>query len=153
MSEPAKRTIFDFDEYVGRFVAVNSVEVRARVSGYLEGVHFKDGSRVKQGDLLFTIDKRPFQNAVAQATAALTQAKSNLSFTEADFERGQQLVKEKTITDQTFEQRSQAYRNAQARSPARKRRCARRNSISNSPNCARRSTAVSATVVSRRAIW
>ena len=114
VSEPAKRTIFDFDEYVGRFVAVNSVEVRARVSGYLEGVHFKDGSRVKQGDLLFTIDKRPFQNAVAQATATLTQAKSNLSFTEADFTRGQQLVKEKTITDQTFEQRSQAYRNAQA---------------------------------------
>jgi RND family efflux transporter MFP subunit len=114
VSEPAKRTIFDFDEYVGRFIAVNSVEVRARVSGYLEGVHFKDGSRVKQGDLLFTIDKRPFQNAVAQATASLTQAKSNLSFTTADFERGQQLVKEKTITDQTFEQRSQAYRNAQA---------------------------------------
>jgi RND family efflux transporter MFP subunit len=114
VSEPAKRTIFDFDEYVGRFVAVNSVEVRARVSGYLEGVHFKDGSKVKQGDLLFTIDKRPFQNAVAQATAMLTQAKSNLSFTEADFTRGQQLVKEKTITDQTFEQRSQAFRNAQA---------------------------------------
>lgn len=114
VSEPGKRTIFDFDEYVGRFVAVNSVEVRARVSGYLEGVHFKDGSRVKQGDLLFTIDKRPFQNAVAQATAALAQTKSNLSFTEADFMRGQQLVKEKTITDQTFEQRSQAYRNAQA---------------------------------------
>jgi RND family efflux transporter MFP subunit len=114
VSVPAKRTIFDFDEYVGRFVAVNSVEVRARVSGYLESVHFKDGGRVKQGDLLFTIDKRPFQNAVAQATAALTQAKSNLSFTEADYTRGQQLVKEKTITDQTFEQRSQAFRNAQA---------------------------------------
>jgi RND family efflux transporter MFP subunit len=114
VSEPVKRTIFDFDEYVGRFVAVNSVEVRARVSGYLEAVHFKDGSKVKQGDLLFTIDKRPFQNAVTQATATLTQAKSNLSFTEADFTRGQQLVKEKTITDQTFEQRSQAFRNAQA---------------------------------------
>jgi RND family efflux transporter MFP subunit len=114
VAEATKRTIFDFDEYVGRFVAVNLVEMRARVSGYLDGVHFKDGQIVKQGDLLFTIDKRPFENASAQARATLTQARSNLSFTEADFTRGQQLVKEKTITDQTFEQRSQAYRNAQA---------------------------------------
>ena len=114
VAEPTKRNVSDFDEYVGRFVAVNSVEVRARVSGYLEGVHFKDGQLVKQGDLLFTIDKRPFQNAAEQARAAVTQTKSNLAFTTADFERGQQLVKEKTITEQTFEQRSQAYRNAQA---------------------------------------
>lgn len=114
VAEPARRTVSDFDEYVGRFVAVNSVEVRARVSGYLEGVHFKDGQIVKQGDLLFSIDKRPFQNAAEQARAAVTQTRSNLAFTTADFERGQQLVKEKTITEQTFEQRSQAYRNAQA---------------------------------------
>jgi RND family efflux transporter MFP subunit len=114
VAKPVKRTVFDFDEYVGRFVAVNSVEVRARVSGYLEGVHFKDGQTVKQGDLLFSIDKRPFQNALDQARANLVQAKSNQAFTEADFTRGQQLVRDKTITDQTFEQRSQAYRNAQA---------------------------------------
>ena len=114
VAKPVKRTVFDFDEYVGRFVAVNSVEVRARVSGYLEGVHFKDGQTIKQGDLLFTIDKRPFQNAVDQARANVTQAKSNLAFTEADYTRGQQLVRDKTITDQTFEQRSQAFRNAQA---------------------------------------
>jgi multidrug efflux system membrane fusion protein len=114
VAEPTKRTVFDFDEYVGRFAAVSLVEMRARVSGYLDGVHFKDGQLVKQGDLLFSIDKRSFQNAVAQARATLTQAQSNLSFTESDFTRGQQLVKEKTITEQTFEQRSQAYRNAQA---------------------------------------
>jgi multidrug efflux system membrane fusion protein len=114
VSEPTKRTVFDFDEYVGRFAAVSLVEMRARVSGYLDGVHFKDGQLVKQGDLLFSIDKRPFQNAVAQARATLTQAQSNMAFTESDFTRGQQLVKEKTITEQTFEQRSQAYRNAQA---------------------------------------
>ena len=114
VAEPVKRTVTDFDEYVGRFTAVNSVEVRARVSGYLDGVHFKDGQIVKQGDLLFTIDKRPFQNTLDQARANLVQAKSNLSFTESDFTRGQQLVRDKTITDQTFEQRSQAYRNAQA---------------------------------------
>jgi RND family efflux transporter MFP subunit len=114
VAAPAKRMISDFDEYVGRFVAVDSVEVRARVSGYLEGVAFKDGQMVKQGDLLFTIDKRPFQNALDQARANLVQAKSNQSFTESDFTRGQQLVRDKTITDQTFEQRSQAFRNAQA---------------------------------------
>src|SRR5665647_90072 len=114
VAKPVKQTVVDYDEYVGRFVAVNSVEVRARVSGYLDGVHFKDGQMVKQGDLLFTIDKRPFQNAVDQARAAVVQTKSNLSFTEADFTRGQQLVRDKTITDQTFEQRAQAFRNAQA---------------------------------------
>ena len=114
VAQPTKRTIFDFDEYVGRFVAVNSVEMRARVSGYLEGVHFKDGQLVKQGDLLFTIDKRPFQNALQQAEANLTQAKSNLAYTQSDLQRGMQLVKEKTITEQVFEQRAQAARNAQA---------------------------------------
>ncbi|MBS0533663.1 MAG: efflux RND transporter periplasmic adaptor subunit [Proteobacteria bacterium] len=114
VAPPVKRTVTDYDEYVGRFNAVNSVEVRARVSGYLDAVHFKDGQLVKDGDLLFTIDKRPFQNAVAQARATLAAAQSNLAFTEADYTRGQQLVKEKTITDQTFEQRSQAYRNARA---------------------------------------
>jgi RND family efflux transporter MFP subunit len=114
VAKPVQRTIIDHDEYVGRFIAVNSVEVRARASGYLAGVHFKDGQRVKEGDLLFTIDKRPFQNAVDQAQAALTQAKSNLSYAESDLARGQQLVKEKTITDQTFEQRSQVARNARA---------------------------------------
>jgi multidrug efflux system membrane fusion protein len=114
VAKAIKRSITDYDEYVGRFTAVNSVEVRARVSGYLDGLHFKDGQIVKQGDLLLTIDKRPFQNALDQARANLVQAKSNLAFTESDFTRGQQLVRDKTITDQTFEQRSQAFRNAQA---------------------------------------
>ena len=58
VAKPTHKTVTDYDEYVGRFVAVNSVEVRARVSGYLEGVHFQDGQLVHQGDLLFTIDKR-----------------------------------------------------------------------------------------------
>ncbi len=114
VAAPVKRQVIDYDEYVGRFVAVNSVEVRARVSGYLDAVNFKDGQLVKDGDLLFTIDPRSFENAVAQSRAALVAAQSNLAFTEADFTRGQQLVKEKTITDQTFEQRSQAFRNARA---------------------------------------
>jgi RND family efflux transporter MFP subunit len=114
VAKPIKRTLSDFDDYVGRFTAVDSVEVRARVSGYLDAVHFTDGQIVNQGDLLFTIDKRPFQNTLDQARANLEQAKSNVIFTKADLDRGQQLVRDKTITDQIFEQRSQAYRNALA---------------------------------------
>ena len=114
VAKPIKRTVSDFDEYVGRFAAVNSVEIRSRVSGYLDAVHFKDGQIVKQGDLLFSIDKRPFQNTLDQVKANRELANSNLVFTKADLERGQQLVRDKTITNQIFEQRSQAYRNAQA---------------------------------------
>ena len=114
VDKPVKRTVVDYDEYVGRFAAINSVEIRARVSGYLDKIHFKDGQLVKQGDLLFTIDKRPFQNTLDQARANLVQAQSNLAFTESDYTRGQQLVRDKTITDQTFEQRAQAFRNAKA---------------------------------------
>jgi len=114
VAKPVQRTIIDQDEYVGRFVAVDSVEVRARVSGYLDRIHFEDGQLVKQGDLLFTIDKRPFQASLDQAKANLAQAKANLAFTEADLARGQQLVRDKTITEQTFDQRTQAKRVAEA---------------------------------------
>ena len=114
VATPVKRMLTDFDEYVGRFAAIDSVEVRARVSGYLDSVDFKDGQMVKTGDLLFTIDKRSFQNAVDQARAALATAKSNLAYAKSDLERGQSLVTQKTITEQIFEQRAQAFRNAQA---------------------------------------
>ena len=114
VAKPVERGVVDQDEYVGRFVAVDSVEVRARVSGYLDQIHFRDGQMVKQGDLLFTIDKRPFQNTVAQARGTLAQAKANLAFTEADLERAKQLVRDRTITEQTFDQRTQAQRSAAA---------------------------------------
>jgi membrane fusion protein, multidrug efflux system len=114
VAKPALRTIVDQDEYVGRFVAVDVVEVRARVSGYLDKVHFTDGQIVKQGDLLFTVDKRPFQNTLDQARANLETAKSNVAFTQADLARGQQLLRDRTISEQIFEQRAQAARNAQS---------------------------------------
>ena len=76
VAKPVQRGVIDMDEYVGRFVAVDSVEIRARVSGYLEQVHFRDGQIVKAGDLLFTVDKRPFQNAVDQSRANLADRKS-----------------------------------------------------------------------------
>lgn len=108
VARPVQRTIVDQDEYVGRFVAVDSVEIRARVSGYLDKVDFTDGQMVKQGDLLFTIDKRPFETSLDQTQANLAQARANLAFAEADLARGSQLVRDKTITEQTFDQRTQA---------------------------------------------
>ena len=114
VAHPTRRTVIDMDEYVGRFVAVDSVEIRARVSGYLDQVHFTDGQTVKQGDLLFSIDKRPFQTSLDQARANLAQARANSAFAEADLARGAQLVRDKTITEQTFDQRTQAKRVADA---------------------------------------
>lgn len=114
VAKPVQKTIVDHDEYVGRFVAVDSVEVRARVSGTLEAVHFRDGQMVKKGDLLFTIDRRPFQNALDQARANLALARSNLTFTTADLARAQELVRQKTVTEQVYDQRAQAKRNAEA---------------------------------------
>ena len=114
VGKPLTRTIVDRDEYVGRFVAVDSVEIRARVSGYLDAIHFTDGQMIHKGDVLFTIDRRPFALALDQARANLAQARANLAFTESDLARGQQLVQNKTITEQTYDQRVQAKRVAEA---------------------------------------
>src|SRR5579871_181489 len=108
VAKPVQRTVVDQDEYVGRFVAVDSVEVRSRLSGYLSAIHFSDGQLVKKGDLLFTIDRRPFQIALEQMRANLAQARANLAFTEADLERGKPLLANKTISEQVFDQRTQA---------------------------------------------
>jgi RND family efflux transporter MFP subunit len=114
VAKPTKQTVTDYDEYVGRFVAVDMVEIRARVSGYLEKVQFQDGQIVKQGDPLFTIDRRPFETTLAQTRAQLAQARANLAFAEGDLNRASQLVRDKTITEQTFDQRTQAKRVAEA---------------------------------------
>jgi len=111
---PVQRTVVDQDEYVGRFVAVDSVDIRARVSGYLTEIHFTDGQMVKKGDLLFVIDHKPFQIVLDQMRANLAQARANLAFTEADLARGQELLHNKTITEQTYDQRTQAKRVAEA---------------------------------------
>ena len=114
VARPQKQTVTDFDEYVGRFIAVDSVEIRARVSGYLQKVDFKDGQIVKQGDLLFAIDRRPFETSLAQVRATLAQARANLAYAESDLGRASQLVRDRTITEQIFEQRTQAKRVAEA---------------------------------------
>jgi RND family efflux transporter MFP subunit len=114
VAKPTKRLVSDRDEYVGRFVAVDAIEMRARVSGYLDAIHFQDGQMVKKGDLLFTIDRRPFEATLAQVQANLAQARANLAFAQADLERGQGLVRGSTITQQTFDQRTQAKNVAEA---------------------------------------
>ena len=114
VAKPVKKMVADSDEYVGRFVAVDAIEIRARVSGYLDAVHFQDGQLVKKGDLLFSIDRRPFETTLAQAQANLAQARANLAFAEADVVRGQGLVRGSTITQQTFDQRTQAKSVAEA---------------------------------------
>src|SRR5262245_41485795 len=114
VAKPAKKVIAEQDEYVGRFVAIDAVEVRARVSGYLDRIHFQDGQLVKQGDRLFTIDRRPFQTTLDQARASLAQAQANLAYAESDLARGENLVRGTTITQQSYDQRVQAKRVAQA---------------------------------------
>jgi RND family efflux transporter MFP subunit len=114
VSKPLKKLVAEHDEYVGRFIAFDYVEVRARVSGYLQTIHFTDGQLVKKDDPLFTIDPRPFQASLDQATAAVEQAKANLAFAESDLARGESLRTGTTITQQALDQRLQAKRVATA---------------------------------------
>jgi len=114
VTNPVQRAVVDQDEYVGRFVAVNSVEIRSRLSGYLSEIHFQDGQLVKQGDLLFTVDRRPFEIALEQMRANLAQARANLAFAQSDLDRGQALLGNKTITEQAYDQRTQAKAVAEA---------------------------------------
>jgi RND family efflux transporter MFP subunit len=114
VAKPTKKLVSDYDEYVGRFVALDYVEVRARVSGYLDSIHFVDGQMVKVGDPLFTIDRRPFQAALDQVKASVRQAEANLAFAQSDLQRGAGLVAGSTITQQTLDQRTQAKRVAEA---------------------------------------
>lgn len=114
VANPVRQKLIDRDEYVGRFVAVDAVEIRARVSGYLEKVHFTDGQLVKAGDLLFTLDQRPFKAALDQAKADLARAKSQVDLTGADLSRAETLLQQKTIAEALYDQRVQAKRAADA---------------------------------------
>ncbi len=114
VSQPIEREIVEWDEYTGRFDAVETVEMRARVSGHLTEVLFKDGQRVKQGDLLFVIDRRPFERALEQAQAELFAANTKVENANLDIIRGRPLVERKIISDKTFDDRMSIVRDAQA---------------------------------------
>ncbi|MEO6256987.1 MAG: efflux RND transporter periplasmic adaptor subunit [Sphingomicrobium sp.] len=92
VATPLVRDIAEWDDYSGRFEASNSVEVRPRVSGAIVSVHFTDGAVVRKGQLLFTIDGRPFVAALAEARAAVASARSDLALAQADYGRATRLL-------------------------------------------------------------
>jgi multidrug efflux system membrane fusion protein len=92
VATPLVRPVTEWDDYSGRFEASKSVEVRPRVSGAITGVYFTDGAVVRQGQLLFTIDARPYQAALAQARAAVASARSDLTLAQADLGRATRLL-------------------------------------------------------------
>ena len=112
VSRPLQKNITEWDEYTGRFVAVDTVEVRARVSGFINSIHFKDGQLVKQGDLLFVIDPRPYRIAVEQAKADVERSKARLEIATLDVERAAPLAKSQTLTQREFETRQSNQREA-----------------------------------------
>ena len=112
VSQPLQKNITEWDEYTGRFIAVETVEVRGRVSGFINSIHFKDGQLVKQGDLLFVIDPRPYQIAVEQAKAEVERARARLQIATADVERATPLAKSQTLTQREFETRQSSQREA-----------------------------------------
>ena len=114
VSQPAVRKTIEWDEYTGRFDAVEAVDVRARVSGYLTDVNFTDGQEVKAGDLLFQIDPRPFERALDQAKAQLNEASVRVSNSSLDVERGRPLLKSEAISRKTFDDRENLVREATA---------------------------------------
>lgn len=114
VSQPAVRKTIEWDEYTGRFDAVEAVDVRARVSGYLTEVNFTDGQEVKAGDLLFQIDPRPFERALDQAKAQLDEASVRVSNSSLDVERGRPLLKSEAISKKTFDDRENLVREATA---------------------------------------
>src|SRR4029077_11835640 len=91
VAEVICKQISDSDEFTGRLEAVHAVEVRPRVSGYLQSVHFREGEIVRQGYLLFQIDPRPFQAEVDRLKGELSQAKAQRSRAQSDFERAERL--------------------------------------------------------------
>ena len=114
VAKPVVKEVVEHDDFTGRFNAVEFVEVRARVTGYLEKIHFQDGALVKKGDPLFTIDRRPYKAALDQAQASLASAQARLNFTTTDLERAQTLSRSGNISEQVTDQRRQASLTAQA---------------------------------------
>lgn len=108
------RNIIDWHNYSGRLEAVDRVEIRPQVSGILTAVHFKDGSLVKKGDVLFTIDPRPYAAEVAHAEAQQAGAEARVAYTASDVARGQRLLADNAISKRDLEEKQNAAREAAA---------------------------------------
>ena len=97
-AQPLVREVSEWDDYIGRFAPSRTVEIRPRVSGAVVGIHFKDGEIVKQGQLLFTIDPRPFTAALAEARAGVASASSDLALARSDLARALRLVDDEAVS-------------------------------------------------------
>jgi membrane fusion protein, multidrug efflux system len=115
VAEVICKQIGDSDEFTGRLEAVNAVEVRPRVSGYLQSVHFKEGAIVRKGDLLFQIDPRPFQAEVDRLKGDLSQAKAQRSRAQSDFERAERLHNNDGMSAEEYDRRAAVRNEAEAR--------------------------------------
>lgn len=114
IAQPLAQDVTEWDEYTGRIEAVSSVDVRARVSGYLEKVNFKAGEKVKKGDLLFLIDPKPFSAQLSYAEAELERARSKRELAKNDLERAERLFRAKAISEEEHDARSKGLREAAA---------------------------------------
>jgi RND family efflux transporter MFP subunit len=114
VSEPLQREITEWDEYTGQFAAVDYVEIRARVSGYLQSIGFQDGEIVKKGDVLFQIDSRPFEIALASAQAQVKQAQAQLDLANVQLSRASELRQRDFVAASTYDQRNEEMRQAGA---------------------------------------
>src|SRR6266436_4816183 len=112
--QPISREIVEWDDYIGRLEAPETVEIRARASGYLDKVHFKEGKEVKKGDLLFTIDPRPYQAEYDRADAEHQRAISQSALAMNDFERAKRLIATKAISEEDYDTKGKTYTAAQA---------------------------------------
>ena len=110
----AERAVTDWDEFNGRVEAVHRVEVRPRVAGYLDGVHFREGGLVEEGDLLFTIDAREYEAAVARAEADLARARTRAQLAEEELARSERLAEARAVSREEIEQRRSEARQARA---------------------------------------
>jgi RND family efflux transporter MFP subunit len=109
-----ERDVTEWDEFTGRLEAVESVEIRPRVTGYIESVHFTEGGLVKKGDLLFVIDPRPYQAELDRAQAELTRAEAHAQLADTDFTRTEKLLSIKAASHEEYDQRVNAQREAHA---------------------------------------
>ena len=114
VKQPQLATVTNWDEYPGHLEAVEMVEIRPRVSGYIDSIHFQDGAEVKAGDLLFIIDPRPFQAELEQVQARRQQAETHLELVKNDLKRAEGLRGTKAISDEEYDSRSNAVRESEA---------------------------------------
>ena len=114
VAQPLRKRIVDWSEYSGHFEPTASVEIRARVSGHLQSVNFKDGQIVEAGHTLFVIDPRPYQTAAAQAEAGLASARAQVELANLELARAEQLIGSATVSRATYDQRIQQKRAADA---------------------------------------